>query len=554
MRVLIFVLCVTTVLGFRHFQNELPNGAEVPHPCKANFVWWGVGHLNPRGGGRVNPFGVDFRNAGMKWTRALCEMDSDGDGETNGQELGDPDCVWTKGSVAAVTKDISHPGICTPYSDPACKEANAWVSCEIEDLKCDTFNEVGVKNMSLRIPRTFVPDAKTSYLCVKLDMPTDVDYHIIGLEPLIDNEHATHHIIMFGCEDQEEDVSETGVVVPCGMFTPQCPYQVLGWGIGVSRKCFQKTTGVRIGKTAYKKLMMQVHYSNPERRADFTDNSGLNVYYTPNLRPYDVKVLSVGSQYFEIPPGKPEVDIEGVCSSDCSSRLFTAPVYIATAKNHMHYMGRKQKLEQYRNGVWIRDITNVDDFEFDRFDAFHFDPPIEVLPGDELKTTCVFESSGKTTTTFSGDGTLDEMCHVLLHVFPAENVKESYCMTLKKYDLCKLINFPSEFPVIDGCKIKSIFNPFHPDMVSINSNLRKFCKPFDICTQECKQYITDMLSSNKCFSGDIVSVYRYLSVKHMSSSMDMWAAIDSCKTEIEMETCQQQCNVVEDGNVALTQG
>jgi len=28
---------------------------------------------------------------------SLCEMDSDGDGKTNGEELGDPDCVWIRG-------------------------------------------------------------------------------------------------------------------------------------------------------------------------------------------------------------------------------------------------------------------------------------------------------------------------------------------------------------------------------------------------------------------------------------------------------------------------
>jgi len=29
----------------------------------------------------------------------LCAKDSDGDGMTNGEELGDPNCVWTQGAV-----------------------------------------------------------------------------------------------------------------------------------------------------------------------------------------------------------------------------------------------------------------------------------------------------------------------------------------------------------------------------------------------------------------------------------------------------------------------
>lgn len=64
MRVLIGLLCIASVWGYPQFQNEIPNGDSVPHPCKANYVWRGVGHLNPLGGGDRNPFGLDFKAAG----------------------------------------------------------------------------------------------------------------------------------------------------------------------------------------------------------------------------------------------------------------------------------------------------------------------------------------------------------------------------------------------------------------------------------------------------------------------------------------------------------
>ena len=37
-------------------------------------------------------------------------MDSDGDGVYNGEELGDPDCTWTRGSTPTRTSDITSPG------------------------------------------------------------------------------------------------------------------------------------------------------------------------------------------------------------------------------------------------------------------------------------------------------------------------------------------------------------------------------------------------------------------------------------------------------------
>ena len=46
----------------------------------------------------------------QRWTRELCQKDSDGDGRTNGEELGDPSCTWVPGSTPEITTGITHPG------------------------------------------------------------------------------------------------------------------------------------------------------------------------------------------------------------------------------------------------------------------------------------------------------------------------------------------------------------------------------------------------------------------------------------------------------------
>ena len=46
----------------------------------------------------------------QKWDACLCNRDSDGDGLTNGQELGDPDCKWTEGQPPMMNIGLSHPG------------------------------------------------------------------------------------------------------------------------------------------------------------------------------------------------------------------------------------------------------------------------------------------------------------------------------------------------------------------------------------------------------------------------------------------------------------
>ncbi|KAG7369367.1 cytochrome b561 [Nitzschia inconspicua] len=90
------------------YQFLIPNGDSVFHNGEP---WPAVGHAAPQGSPIFNPFGVDFRAATRTWTVELCQMDSDGDGLTNGEELGDPDCVWTPGDVPTRTTNISHPGL-----------------------------------------------------------------------------------------------------------------------------------------------------------------------------------------------------------------------------------------------------------------------------------------------------------------------------------------------------------------------------------------------------------------------------------------------------------
>ena len=43
------------------------------------------------------------------WNETLCKMDSDMDGKSNGEELGDPECKWKPGTQPD-RLPIGHPG------------------------------------------------------------------------------------------------------------------------------------------------------------------------------------------------------------------------------------------------------------------------------------------------------------------------------------------------------------------------------------------------------------------------------------------------------------
>jgi hypothetical protein len=106
-QVMFMALCATAVAAHQGYQTTLPNG---PFVMRLGVEWPGVGHEASAGGGPRNPFGADYVAHNREWSTELCQLDSDGDGYTNGQELGDPDCVWSIGTDPARIDRISHPG------------------------------------------------------------------------------------------------------------------------------------------------------------------------------------------------------------------------------------------------------------------------------------------------------------------------------------------------------------------------------------------------------------------------------------------------------------
>jgi hypothetical protein len=103
------IILPTTSLQF--YQSRIPNGKYCTYN---NEPWPAVGHGTPTRGGstNLNPFGKDFKRLGKQWSVELCQLDSDNDGLSNGEELGDPECKWisTMGDSTPMPFK-SHPGI-----------------------------------------------------------------------------------------------------------------------------------------------------------------------------------------------------------------------------------------------------------------------------------------------------------------------------------------------------------------------------------------------------------------------------------------------------------
>lgn len=124
---------VTLAVAHPGYRDLMPNGYSVPNPCGAD-TWQAVGHYDPNHHTIAkNQFGKDFAAAAHIWTETLCKTDSDGDGKTNGEELGDPACIWNVGDRPAGSAS-GHPGICEPVGSAAC--SNQAFRCGCHGNQC----------------------------------------------------------------------------------------------------------------------------------------------------------------------------------------------------------------------------------------------------------------------------------------------------------------------------------------------------------------------------------------------------------------------------------
>lgn len=171
-----------------------------------------------------------------------------------------------------------------------------------------------------------------------------------------------------------------------------------------------------------------------------------------------------------------------------------------------------------------------------------FPDAIEFLPGDELKTTCVFKSKNKLKTTFFGDGTSDEMCVGFITYHPKESWATETCATWKSIPICKVWENPAEFPVIDNCQWLNLFNVSHPYSIDYYGQVSKDCVPFGPCTPECLEEVK-RIHNHPCMKSDIGEYMKMIGTTYSQNmqSIRFYAGLDSCSAALALQN-QPSCD------------
>lgn len=498
------------VSSYSIYQDKIPNGDKVPNPC-ANGTWRGVGHKNMGGGGKRNPFGLDFFNSGAKWTVELCRKDSDGDGKTNGEELGDPDCVWKENSTPKSTAGLSHPGICEPMSSTKCKQQNYWMQICPTPFDCPAFRLNTTEQMELRIPKTKVPTKETTYMCIGVSFPNDTKYHAVGLKPLIDNVEVVHHMVLYGCS---KPLSETELKSPwqCLMGLENCQTIIGLYGTDDVGQCTSEEYGFPLGRGGFQYAVMQLHWNNPRNVDSYYDNSGLILYYTEKLRPHDGQILMIGQQYLHIPPRQKEVVQEATCGKACTKMIQPKTIYIANALLHMHLQGKSGTISLMKQGKEPMLLLEETEYDYNTPIIKEFDQHYELNAGDELHIKCVFQSLNKDTTTYYGEGTQEEMCFGFLAIYPAVPDFD-ICGQWRDIDMCSL----HEEYFIYPCDTKLFFSLLSSPL--FGSHCAKGCDP------QC-QKILDAMKLTGCVARN--TSLELLQQQYWPKIEDLYKFVEKC--------------------------
>ncbi|XP_062515119.1 DBH-like monooxygenase protein 1 homolog [Corticium candelabrum] len=302
--------------------------------------------------------------------------------------------------------------------------------------------EANHKTVDVLNPNVSVPDTSTTYWCTPIKLPRlQSEAHIIKFEPVVQagHEELVHHILIYTCHDSVAsylnvswDCDNPPASIPRDVRGCRGSAQIAAWAVGGVGVTFPSQVGLPMsGQTGAQYVMMETHYNNEGKRADYVDSSGIRIFYTPTKRQYDGAVLQFGHRVnpgypLFLPPGRDNIITETLCPAACTQAGFPSDgVSVFGTMLHSHTVGKGIWIEHSRNGVQLPDIDSNYNYDFNFQDVVLLRNEVKILPGDDVQVFCNYDTTGRSKVTLGGEGTLDEMCLGFLLVYPRPSL--AYC-------------------------------------------------------------------------------------------------------------------------------
>ncbi|KAH9500336.1 DBH-like monooxygenase protein 1 [Bulinus truncatus] len=341
-----------------------------------------------------------------------------------------------------------------------------------------------------------VPSSHTTYRCKVLKLPDlRQKHHLIKYEPMIQTgrDLLVHHIIIYYC-GQSVNSSHVGESYMCYYETPEelidCINPLIVWAVGGQEFEFPLVAGYPLGRPEDPQiLIMETHYNNPGLSKEFTDNSGLRLYLTKQLRQYDSGMIELGvivDDHHIIPPFESSFLSTGHCLAGCLEKgLGDQEIQFFANFLHSHLLGRKLRTRHFRNGIELEPVMEDNSYDFNYQETRKLKEERIVKKGDSFIVECEYDSRGRTGVTYGGLNTTLEMCLSYLFYYP--KIELTRCMSRVEYTV------PSEYA---GKDIYSLVKTFDWTDLKVRQQFEQSVKGSDILEM--------------CWSQDINKTYYHI--------------------------------------------
>lgn len=383
----------------------------------------------------------------------------------------------------------------------------------------------GVTSVSLRMNTTVVSasnDAANPYICGIFDLRVLIPaqnfsnkVHVAKFSPFLNPSSSAyvHHMILYGCS--ENNMTHGDIVPNCESMPRGCNEFKWVWAVGAQDIQFPDDVGMPIGQGKFF-VALQMHYYNPAL-INVVDTSGVTLSVVPTPRSTDAGLMQLNggtspSMRPNLPALTPTFTIPTfIVPSNCT-RAWTSPINVIGAMHHMHLVGVHQEIEVSRGGVNLGPMRWERVYDF-RHQSIEESLVSQLMPGDELRVTCQYDTSKKNVTTSFGESTDNEMCWSALMYYPAQAFSTAVVFTAKSISELRATGEPCT-----------------------NASTTYAAQNYSLCTQMYEAN-PSLLLFNQSYPVDIVYVCNNLSTANPS----LWAGVYASFPQI-CPACWQTAN------------
>ncbi|XP_044030771.1 peptidyl-glycine alpha-amidating monooxygenase isoform X3 [Siniperca chuatsi] len=294
-------------------------------------------------------------------------------------------------------------------------------------------------SVDMRMPGV-VPTGSDTYLCMAFPVPTSRDAYIVDFIP-----HASmdtvHHMLLFGCQTPVS----TSSYWDCGSVQGTCEDEasiMYAWARNAPPTKLPKDVGFKVGRNSgMSYFVLQIHYGDVSAFRDHhRDCSGLTLRMTSKSQPFIAGIYLLMSVDTVILPGKK------VTNADIACDYTSYPIYPFAFRTHTHHLGKVVSGYRIRDGKWSLIGRQSPQLPQAFYPA---NKEVNVKYGDTIATRCVFTGEGRTSKTYIGGTSNDEMCnfYIMYYMDSKHAIPYMNCMETSSKELFQHIPAEANIPI-----------------------------------------------------------------------------------------------------------